>query len=686
MTNFSIGSQLPIFLGLNGSGLNNGAVYIGMPNQDPQTFPKTVYWDEAGTDPVDQSSGIATVGGYIARMGTPASIYLDGPYSIRALDRFGNQVFYLPYVASAALLLEALLASPAGAGMVGWQAPQAGSVARNQDEVNKDRPSVMDFIDESQWDFIRDNDYASQDPSLVAAGVNAAFTAGVGYMPSGTYYVDAPLIFKSGLAVAGAGRRKTTIRSEVIGDSTFKTDAGCAFWYIGQMSLRGNTLTGVDGNGHAIDLIDNDIAGGAKSPSQGMIYQVEIAGFNGLGRRDSQVSAPSIAACAVIGVNALQNLIRDVYISDCGHGFYFKDCENTRVENCGVDGITKFAALVMSSENTVFLNSTLIDAGDGTPDPNYPATATSLGSGIFCSYQNNGLLVEGSKFKNNYAGNATIQSLFSNNDAFIANWIRADAMTDVTHKGIYALRPTGIVINANIFHPTGTAFTTKSYQTIEVAVEVNGECPSFSIRDNLFGDVAGMNIEYNIKIGGNNSARPVQGVIDGNRFGFREGRVSATVVTYDILLQSCSPRAVRISNNTHVAAANVTRTNCVANSSSTLDRMEVGPNSFLAGGGTITNNYNNITESNLSAVSSSYDPPSLATGASTPIQTTTVTGAALGDVVTASWSANLAGAEIKAYVSAANTVSWYITNTNGTNPLDLSSGTATLRVKRSWAA
>lgn len=78
--------------------------------------------------------------------------------------------------------------------------------------------------------------------------------------------------------------------------------------------------------------------------------------------------------------------------------------------------------------------------------------------------------------------------------------------------------------------------------------------------------------------------------------------------------------------------------------------------------------------------SATYDPPSLALGAKGTIQTMTVTGVVLGDKVTeVSFSNDLAGARIVAWVSTANTVSYYAVNENGTDPIDLASGT--LRVK-----
>lgn len=78
-----------------------------------------------------------------------------------------------------------------------------------------------------------------------------------------------------------------------------------------------------------------------------------------------------------------------------------------------------------------------------------------------------------------------------------------------------------------------------------------------------------------------------------------------------------------------------------------------------------------------------YNPPSLAAGAKDTIQTMTVTGVALGDQVEdISFSVDLAGARIHAWVSAANTVSYYAINENGANPLDLASGTLRVTVRQ----
>jgi hypothetical protein len=78
-----------------------------------------------------------------------------------------------------------------------------------------------------------------------------------------------------------------------------------------------------------------------------------------------------------------------------------------------------------------------------------------------------------------------------------------------------------------------------------------------------------------------------------------------------------------------------------------------------------------------------YDPPSLATGASGAIQTLTVSGARLGDPVEdVSFSADQAGVVFHAWVSAADTVSYFAQNLAGANPTNLPSGTLRVKVRR----
>jgi len=76
--------------------------------------------------------------------------------------------------------------------------------------------------------------------------------------------------------------------------------------------------------------------------------------------------------------------------------------------------------------------------------------------------------------------------------------------------------------------------------------------------------------------------------------------------------------------------------------------------------------------------SATYDPPSLADGAGTTT-TVTCTGAALGGFARASFSLDLQGITVTAYVSATNTVAVRFQNESG-GTLDLASGTLKVRV------
>lgn len=78
--------------------------------------------------------------------------------------------------------------------------------------------------------------------------------------------------------------------------------------------------------------------------------------------------------------------------------------------------------------------------------------------------------------------------------------------------------------------------------------------------------------------------------------------------------------------------------------------------------------------------SATYDPPSLADGAGATT-TVTVTGAALGDFADVSFSLDLQGITVTAYVSAANTVTVRFQNESG-GVLDLGSGTLRARVRK----
>lgn len=70
----------------------DGKVYFGLPNQNPITSPKQIYWDEALTQPAAQP--VSIIGGYITRAGTPAGVFTDNDYSTIVQSKENETIFY----------------------------------------------------------------------------------------------------------------------------------------------------------------------------------------------------------------------------------------------------------------------------------------------------------------------------------------------------------------------------------------------------------------------------------------------------------------------------------------------------------------------------------------------------------------------------------------------------------------
>jgi hypothetical protein len=102
--------------------------------------------------------------------------------------------------------------------------------------------------------------------------------------------------------------------------------------------------------------------------------------------------------------------------------------------------------------------------------------------------------------------------------------------------------------------------------------------------------------------------------------------------------------------------------------------MDVDYSTTGGGGGAIPVSYDNFVAANMKTrASATYDPASLADGAGVTT-TVTCTGAVLGDAADCSFSLDLQGIVMTAYVSAADTVSVRFQN-ESTGTIDLGSGT-----------
>lgn len=88
-----ISNPYPIFLDSRGALVDGGYVYIGEPNEDPETSPIQAYWDADFTIPAVQP--IRTLGGYLVNETVPGFLFIDGDdYSMRVRDANMVQVTY----------------------------------------------------------------------------------------------------------------------------------------------------------------------------------------------------------------------------------------------------------------------------------------------------------------------------------------------------------------------------------------------------------------------------------------------------------------------------------------------------------------------------------------------------------------------------------------------------------------
>lgn len=91
MSALSVQPPYPAFAGTDGQPLENGYIWIGAVNLDPQTNPIAVYWDAGLT--ITAAQPIRTLNGYPSRNGTPTRFYVASDYSIRVMDKKGVTVY-----------------------------------------------------------------------------------------------------------------------------------------------------------------------------------------------------------------------------------------------------------------------------------------------------------------------------------------------------------------------------------------------------------------------------------------------------------------------------------------------------------------------------------------------------------------------------------------------------------------
>jgi hypothetical protein len=193
MSALSIQVPFPVFQDRDGQPLDNGYIWIGTANLNPQTNPVVAYYDEALT--IVAAQPLRTLNGYISRAGTPAQIYVNGvDYSILVQDSKGSMVYNFPdgtgispnasgvsfigFKGQVGFVQD--LADNNGSDWIGFQQAGTGAVAISAQDKMRQTVSAKDFGAVGNG--------LTNDTAALQAAVNYAFSNGKAlYVPSGTY-------------------------------------------------------------------------------------------------------------------------------------------------------------------------------------------------------------------------------------------------------------------------------------------------------------------------------------------------------------------------------------------------------------------------------------------------------------------------------------------------------------------
>ena len=222
MSALSIQPAYPIFTDIDGQPLEDGYVWIGTANLDPQTNPINVYWDAALTLPAAQP--IRTLAGYPANSGTPARLYVNSDYSIRVMNKNGSVVYSAP---AATERYSGTVITNIDSSQVNFLQSGSGAVAISLQNRTRQsvEVSVFDFMTPAQiasvqaQDMVEDVTTAIQNAITALGGTYDILSAyqfvpaRVLRFPPGTYKITSTInVGVNNIVIQGSGWYNTTIK------------------------------------------------------------------------------------------------------------------------------------------------------------------------------------------------------------------------------------------------------------------------------------------------------------------------------------------------------------------------------------------------------------------------------------------------------------------------------------------
>lgn len=190
MSALSIQPTYPIFTDIDGQPLEDGYLWIGAANLDPQVNPITVYWDEALT--ITAAQPIRTLAGYPSNSGTPARLYVNSDYSIRVMNKKGSAIY------SAANATERYSSAVVDVTLASLDFLQSGTGAVTRTALSKMRDAV------SPLDFGADPSGGADSTTALQNAIATGRSIDLGGYQN-TFLISAPLSLAVGQCLFGEG-------------------------------------------------------------------------------------------------------------------------------------------------------------------------------------------------------------------------------------------------------------------------------------------------------------------------------------------------------------------------------------------------------------------------------------------------------------------------------------------------